>query len=70
MVTKEKIKEEVDKLPEGMLDQVYFWLKRFTSKSRKANLPLQFVILRADGISRISVRMPMNKLFLECAHLC
>jgi hypothetical protein len=34
MVTKEKIKAEIDKLPEDLLDQVYLWLKKFTSSSR------------------------------------
>ena len=31
MVTKEKIKAEIDKLPDVLLDQVYLWLKKITS---------------------------------------
>jgi hypothetical protein len=36
MVTKDKIKAEIDKLPESLLDQVYLWLKKFTSTTTES----------------------------------
>lgn len=35
MVTKEKLKMEVDKLPDNLLEEVYSIIKKFLSKSKK-----------------------------------
>ena len=37
MITKDKIKKEIDKLPDGLLEQVYDMLKKFVSSSKKQN---------------------------------
>lgn len=34
MITKEEIKKEVDKLPEGLLEEVYAILKRITERKQ------------------------------------
>lgn len=37
MITKEKIKKEIDKLPDNLLDEVYSLLKKMLGKSKKEN---------------------------------
>lgn len=37
MVTKEELKKEVDKLPDGLLDEVYALLKSITQKTKGEN---------------------------------
>ncbi|MGK7390748.1 MAG: hypothetical protein ACNS60_10360 [Candidatus Cyclobacteriaceae bacterium M2_1C_046] len=40
MATKEQIKEEIDKLPESLLDQVYLLLKKIRSSSESTGTTL------------------------------
>ena len=38
MVTKEKLKKEIDKLPENLLDQVYRFLKNMRSTKNSSEI--------------------------------
>jgi hypothetical protein len=35
VVTKEQIKQEIDKIPENLLEEVFAWLKRITRRSKR-----------------------------------